>query len=53
MISVLLSLKEPEGNAILILAGLNIPGIGRSSKGKSSNKVVVIYYFLASTTNFV
>ncbi len=29
------------------------PGIGRSSKGKSSNKVVVIYYFLASTTNFV
>ncbi len=29
------------------------PGIGRSSKGKSSSKVVVIYYFLVSTTNFV
>ncbi len=29
------------------------PGIGSSSKCKSSNKVVVIYYFLASTTHFV
>ncbi len=29
------------------------PGIGRSSKCNSSNKVVVLYYFLASTTNFV
>ncbi len=53
MIAVLLSLKEPEGNAILIIAGLNNSLVGRSSKGESSNKIVVIYYFLASTTNFV